>query len=193
MATTRDLLTKRRYSDISVATILADSGAAKGSFYFYFAGKDDLLAALVRDAVAGGLDAAQSWTDTPAATEPVQQLRNGAAAGARLWQQEAPVLRAIVEACGTNATLDELWRGQMELFTQAALARLDGDTEAAAWLDGRDPVPIVTSLTWLSERVYYLAATHTRPFSDEQVVIDVLADAWALALYGRRADNADPE
>ena len=76
------------------------------------------------------------------------------------------MLRAIVEACGTNATLDKLWRGQM---------------------------PIVTSLTWLSRRVYYLAATRTRPFSDEQVVIDVLADAWALALYGRRADNAHPE
>lgn len=186
MATARHMLANTRYSDISVAAILTESGAAKGSFYFYFTSKADLLAALVRDAVRDGLIAAQTWTDTATATDPVQALRDGAAAGAGMWQQHAPVLRAIVEAAGTDPTLDTFWREQMNAFAQAALARLDGDPQAAAWLDGRDPVPIVTSLTWLSERVYYLAATHTPPFDDEQVTIDVLADGWALALYGRR-------
>jgi len=191
MAATRDLLTRGRYSELSVAAILAASGTAKGSFYFYFESKEDLLEALVRDAVAAGLGAAQTWTDPSTASDPVQALRDGAAAGARLWREEAPVLRAIVEARGTDATLDEFWREQMEQFSLAALARLEGDDEAAVWLDGRDPRPVVTSLTWLGERVYYLAATQTAPFDDEQVVVDVLADMWALALYGRRS-TAEP-
>jgi len=50
-------------------------------------------------------------------------------------------------------------------------------------------VPIVMSLSWLGERVYYLAATGTAPFGDEQTVVDVLTDAWTLALYGRRGTD----
>ena len=188
----RDLLATHRYADISVAAILAESGAAKGSFYFYFASKEDLLAALVREAVAGGLGAAELWTGTATTTDPVEAVRDGVAAGAHLWRQQAPVLRAIVEASGTDSGLDALWRNQMDMFTQAALARLDGDQESAAWLAGRDPFPIVAALTWLGERVYYLAATQTPPFDTEQAVIDVLTDAWALALYGRRPEQIAP-
>jgi AcrR family transcriptional regulator len=184
MLAARGLLARRRFAEVSVAAILAESGTAKGSFYFYFADKQDLLAALVREAVAGGLGAATAWTD--ASADPVVSLRAGTAAGARLWRREAPVLRAIVEAAGTDPRLDVLWREQLGLFAEAALARLDGDEEAAAWLAGRDPRPIVTALTWLGERVYYLAATGTAPFDSEAAVVDVLTDAWALALYGRR-------
>jgi TetR/AcrR family transcriptional regulator, ethionamide resistance regulator len=185
MSATRDLLSEKRYSEVSVADILAASGTAKGSFYFYFASKEDLLEALVHEAVARGLAAAETWTDTESA-DPVEALRAGAAAGARLWRDEAPVLRAIVEARGTDPDLDAAWRGQMQEFSKAALARLEGDDDAAAWLDGRDPEAVVTALTWLGERVYYLAATGSPPFDDEEVVVDVLADLWGLALYGRR-------
>jgi len=77
----------------------------------------------------------------------------------------------------------------MDSFARTALTRLRDDQEAAAWLAGRDPVPIVMSLSWLGERVYYLAATGTAPFGDEQTVVDVLTDAWTLALYGRRGTD----
>lgn len=186
MQATRELLEAQRFADLSVAAILSASGAAKGSFYFYFASKEDLLAALVEDAVGAALDAAETWTDVDSNRDPVAALRDGTRAGARLWREHGAVLRAIVEAAGTNAALDEMWRTQMDRFTQVALRRLDGDAEAAAWLAGRDPVPIVTALTWLGERVYYLAATNTPPFTTERVVVDVLTDAWALELYGRR-------
>ena len=85
----RELLATHRYADISVAAILAESGAAKGSFYFYFASKEDLLAALVREAVAGGLGAAELWTGTAKTADPVQAVRDGVAAGAHLWRQQA--------------------------------------------------------------------------------------------------------
>jgi AcrR family transcriptional regulator len=183
----RALLSSRRFADVSVAAILDSAGVAKGSFYFYFASREDLLGALVEQAVSGGLDAATAWTSTTA--DPVDALRNGVAAGAQLWRREAPVLRAIVEAAGTDASLDALWRRQMGSFAEAALARLRDDPDARAWLAGRDPAPIVTSLSWLGERVYYLAATGTPPFEDEETVVDVLTDAWTLALYGRRGTD----
>ena len=186
MQATRELLETHRFADLSVATILSTSGAAKGSFYFYFASKEDLLAALVQEAVGAALDAAENWTVVDSDRDPIEALRAGTLAGAQLWRKHSAILRAIVEATGTDAPLDKMWRTQMDRFTQVALRRLDGDAEAAAWLVERDPLPIVTALTWLGERVYYLSATNTAPFTTERVVVDVLTDAWALALYGRR-------
>lgn len=186
MGAARSLLETHRFADLSVAKILHASGAAKGSFYFYFASKEDLLGALVEETVGFALDAAKNWTDSDDEDDPVSALRAGTIAGARLWQANAPVLRAIVEAAGTDADLDAQWRAQMDRFTQAALARIDGDEQAQAWLAGRDPVPVVTALTWLGERVYYLAATGTPPFTDQDTVVETLTDAWSLALYGSR-------
>ena len=44
---------------------------------------------------------------------------------------------------------------------------------------------MVSSLTWLSERLYYLAATGTPPFDNQDTLIDTLVHIWASALYGR--------
>ncbi|HEY1325053.1 MAG TPA: helix-turn-helix domain-containing protein, partial [Streptosporangiaceae bacterium] len=57
----RDLLAERRFDQISVADILTAADVARGSFYFYFESKHDVLAELVRRAVAAGHEAAQPW------------------------------------------------------------------------------------------------------------------------------------
>ena len=184
MDSARRLLETHRFARLSVAAILREADVARGSFYFYFSSKEDLLAALVSDAVTGGLEAAEHWTAT--ADDPTAALRRGVAAGAELWRQQAPVLRAIVEAAGTDPILDRFWRGHMDAFTHAALDRISRDPAAQVWLAGRDAVAIISALTWMGERVYYLSATNTAPFDDEHTVIEVLTDAWTLALYGTR-------
>jgi AcrR family transcriptional regulator len=185
MDSTRRLLETHRFASLSVSAILQEAGVARGSFYFYFSSKEDLLAALVSDAVSGGLEAAKHWTATT--DDPVSALRQGTAAGAALWREHAPVLRAIVEAAGTDPALDRCWRGHMDAFTRAALDRISADPAAQAWLEGRDAVAIISALTWMGERVYYLFATGTAPFENERTVVDVLTDAWTLAIYGVRA------
>jgi TetR/AcrR family transcriptional regulator, ethionamide resistance regulator len=39
-------------------------------------------------------------------------------------------------------------------------------------------------LTWLGERLYYLAASGVAPFADERVLVDTLLNAWTSTLYG---------
>ncbi|MBE1592379.1 hypothetical protein ACFPOI_17180 [Nonomuraea angiospora] len=46
---------------------------------------------------------------------------------------------------------------------------------------------VAASLTWLGERLYYLAASGVPPFDDEQVLIDILTSAWTAMLHGRPA------
>jgi hypothetical protein len=72
-----------------------------------------------------------------------------------LWQANAPVLGAIVENWHTDPRRTELWRQQMQTFTDAALNQISGDEQVLKRLEGMDIVAVVSSLTWHSERLYY--------------------------------------
>src|SRR2546423_3446051 len=103
LTATATLLADRAFSDLAVSEILAAAEVSRGTFYFYFDSKHAVLGELVRRAVAQGHDAATPWLASPA--DRVAALRSGTAAGARLWQASAPVLRAIVENWRTGPRL----------------------------------------------------------------------------------------
>lgn len=181
----RDLLQERTFDAVSVAEIIAAAEVSRASFYFYFSGKQDALAELVRRAVGGGHQAAQPWTAAPDAppADARDALRAGIEAGATLWLDNAGVLRAIVDSWGSDAQLRELWLEQMATFTAAAVARIEADPDAASRLAGVDVPALAASLTWLGERLYYLAACGVPPFDDRRVLVDALHHMWTSALY----------
>ncbi|HEX5116471.1 MAG TPA: helix-turn-helix domain-containing protein [Pseudonocardiaceae bacterium] len=183
LAATRDLLRDHRFDALSVADILAAAKVSRASFYFYFPGKQAVLAELVRDAVAQGQQAAQPWITGEA--DPIAALRSGVRDGARLWRENAGVLMAIVENWASDDDLHSLWLEQMDLFTQAAVARIQSDPHARERLRHLDVQTVAASLTWLGERLYYLAAAGVAPFDDEDVLVDTLTHAWTSVLYGQ--------
>ncbi len=185
LAATASLLADHQFADLAVSDILRAAGVSRGSFYFYFDSKQDVLAELVRRAVAQGHVAASPWLARP--PDKIAALRAGTAAGARLWQTSAPVLRAIVENWRAEPRLAELWLDQMKSFTDAALAQISADEQVLRRLGGLDIAAVVSSLTWLSERLYYLAATGIPPFDDQDTLVDTLVHIWASTLYGSTA------
>jgi AcrR family transcriptional regulator len=180
-----ELLADRTLEELSVADIIAAAGVSRASFYFYFAGKQAVLAELVRRAVGAGHDAAQPWVQAKAA--PRETLRTGIDAGAGLWLSNAPVLRAIVESWASHPQLRELWLAQMATFTDAAVTRIEADRRAdpavAARLKGVDVPALAASLTWTGERLYYLAACGVQPFQDRTILVNTLVHLWESALY----------
>jgi AcrR family transcriptional regulator len=181
LAATASLLADCQFGDLAVSDILAAAAVSRGTFYFYFDSKHDVLAELVRRAVAQGHDAARPWLAGP--PDKTAALREGITAGARLWQASAPILRAIVENWRTDPRLTELWLDQMQSFTDAALAQINSDPVALGRLSGVDIAALASSLTWLGERLYYLAATGTPPFDDQETLIATLLHIWTSALY----------
>jgi AcrR family transcriptional regulator len=182
LAATAGLLGGQRFGDLSVAEILSAAGISRGSFYFYFESKHDVLAELVRRAVGQGLEAAEPWLAGP--SDKIAALRLGVTGGARLWQANAPVLRAIVENWQSDPRLRDLWLQQMQSFTDATIAQISEDPEAMAHLAGSDVAAVASGLTWLGERLYYLAACQVPPFADEDTLIATLVHIWASTLYG---------
>ena len=190
LAATAGLLTDRQFGDLAVSDILAGAGVSRGSFYFYFDSKHDVLAELVRRAVARGHAAAAPWLAGPGGpADPADALRTGITAGAELWRQSAPVLRAIVENWRTDPRLEALWTEQMQTFTDATVAQIDADPRARQRLAGQDIPALASALTWLGERLYYLAATGTPPFDDQDTLVATLLHIWITALY---ADTSTP-
>ncbi|MGV9306188.1 TetR/AcrR family transcriptional regulator [Nonomuraea sp. NPDC003727] len=188
LTATRDLLERHRFDTLSVADILTAAEVSRASFYFYFPSKQAVLGELVREAVAQGQQAAQPWIGHE--QEPVAALRSGVSDGARLWRDNAGVLMAIVESWGSDADLRALWLAQMDLFTDAAAARIQADPRALERLGDVDVRAVAASLTWLGERLYYLAASGVPPFDDEQVLVDTLTKAWTSLLYGDDAPSS---
>jgi TetR/AcrR family transcriptional regulator, ethionamide resistance regulator len=182
LAATERLLAERSFADLAVSEILAAAGVSRGSFYFYFDSKHDVLAELVRRAVSRGHQAAAPWLAGP--QDQTAALRAGITAGAELWRASAPVLRAIVENWRTDPRLTALWLEQMQTFTDATVARLTADPAAAQRLAGQDVPALASALTWLGERLYYLAAIGTPPFDDQDTLVETLLLLWTSALAG---------
>lgn len=177
---TRRLLDDHRFDELSVADILTAAQVSRGSFYFYFASKHEVLAELVRRAVDQGHQAAQPWLAHEGEDERQQAVRHGISEGAHLWRAEAPVLRAIVENWRSDPGLTALWLQQMAGFTGATADRIAADQAACPTVD---PTALATALTWLGERLYYLAALNVPPFDDQDTLVDVLTHIWMTALY----------
>jgi AcrR family transcriptional regulator len=182
LTATASLLATTQFGDLSVQDILSAAEISRGSFYFYFDSKHDVLAELVRRAVTGGHGAAEPWLADP--SDKAAALRAAISAGARLWQANAPILRAIVENWRTDPRLTTLWLEQMQSFTDATVAQIRADSAATARLSNLDIVTVASTLTWLGERVYYLAALGTPPFDNEDALIDTLVHIWTSTLYG---------
>jgi AcrR family transcriptional regulator len=181
LAATTGLLTDHDFGDLAVSDILAAAGVSRGTFYFYFDSKHDVLAELVRRAVAQGHAAAAPWLANPA--DPAAALRAGITAGAGLWRSSAPVLRAIVENWRADPRLTALWLEQMQTFTDATVAQLSADPRVLPRLRGEDIPALASALTWLGERLYYLAATDTPPFNDQDTLVSTLLHIWTSTLY----------
>ena len=180
---TEQLLAQQRFDELSVADILRSAQVARASFYFYFESKYAVLAELVRRAVKQAQAAAQPWVEKDSES-PEHTLRQGTSQGLQLWMKHAPVLRAIVENWRSDERLAALWMEMMEGFTTAATHRIERDRATGrAPLTEVDASTLASTLTWMSERIYYLAAIGHPAFHNEQQVIDVLTDVWLSVIY----------
>lgn len=177
------LLAQQRFDELSVADILGASRVSRASFYFYFESKYAVLAELVRRAVKLARTVAQPWVEEDS-EPPEHTLRQGTSQGLQLWMKHAPVLRAIVENWRSDERLTVLWMEMMEGFTQAAMHRIERDRAAGrAPQTSLDAATMASTLTWMSERIYYLAAIGHPAFQNEQQVLDILTEVWLSVIY----------
>ncbi|GAA4566645.1 TetR/AcrR family transcriptional regulator [Planotetraspora kaengkrachanensis] len=150
-----ELLTRTGFERMTVEDIAKGAGISRGSLYFYFGSKHDVLAALVaRTMVDIVQDAARAAEDT--ATPPPQAIERALDHTERMWREHGTVMRAAVEQAAANPAVGRSWDETVEAFAAAmreVLVRAglpDGDapTDAGA---------LARTLCWMTERSYYRA------------------------------------
>ncbi|MCF3960660.1 TetR/AcrR family transcriptional regulator [Streptomyces fuscigenes] len=179
-----ELLARVGLERMTVEDIAKGAGISRGSLYFYFRSKQDVLAALVaRTMIAVREDAARAAEDT--ASPPARSVERALLRTGRMWREHGTVMRAAVENAARNEAVGRSWNETVEVFAaamrqvlvRAGLPDGDGPADAAA---------VARALCWMTERCYYLAY-------GEIGAADAIATAPSSPAAGGRGDGgSDP-
>lgn len=170
-------LSDRGAERIAVETIATAAGITRGALYFYFASKNDVLAALVQrtaDAVVAAIENA----DQTAPEDPREALRQGLDRTAEAWGEHGAVMRAAVELSPSVPLIETCWHAALaaaggatcRVLVRAGVPDEDGPHGAQA---------ISTALVLMTERYFYRAFTQGTSLTD---AARTLADIWLAVL-----------
>ncbi|WP_028984757.1 TetR/AcrR family transcriptional regulator [Sporichthya polymorpha] len=177
------LLQEATLDELRIAEILKAAKVSRGTFYFYYASKEDAFAALLDQVYARGVPAFETLFANDATRRP-PALREAIATWLNFTPADAAVFRTAIEEWPRHAAIREVHLGAQRRLA-AAVTKLIEDThrDAASSLD----VPAATlgsALVWTLERAWYEAGADAE---NPHLLLDVNAALGATiesAIYG---------
>ena len=189
LAAGRAFLEERPFREMTVGGIMVRTGLSRPAFYAYFKDRYDLVTRLLEG--VGGLLFALDWrwlSGTAEGNDAREVLAGALRAGSETFVEYGPVLRAISEAAGDDARVEEVYRGGLiERLIVAVAARISRDIEAGVTPGDLDPVQTARALVLMTER--YLLDAFGRPDGrpsrgEAEAVFETLEALWVRTLYG---------
>jgi AcrR family transcriptional regulator len=150
------LLERGGLEQMTVDAIATGAGISRGSLYFYFGSKQEVLAALV-DRTMAAIRADAALTAEDAAAPPVVAMREAVQRVERTWREHGTVMRAAVDNAAAHPAIGAAWRETVEIFARTMTGLLiragvpsgPGTADAAA---------LAHALCWMTERTFYQAS-----------------------------------
>jgi TetR/AcrR family transcriptional regulator, ethionamide resistance regulator len=173
---------------MTVEGVMVRTGLSRPAFYVYFRDRYDLVTRLLEG--VGSLLFALDWRwlsgeeDEQAREVLTDALREGS----RTFVEYGPVLRAIADAAGYDARVEQVYRyGLIERLVGAVATRISRDVEAGLSPSDLDPQETARALVLMTER--YLLDAFGRPERrpsrrESAAVFATLEEIWARTLYG---------
>lgn len=184
LTATEQLLAQRPLHELSVPDIADESGVSRSSFYFYFATKSAVLAALAESVCAELVDIWQPWFDGEGAVDE-GALRTNLEASARLWGDHRSVLTATVESWRQDPEVGAMWSSLMNLLVDQTRARIERDREAGHRVGEGSAAALAETLIWSTERTHYVGLAGIAPtLQDPESLVDALVLLWSRTLAG---------
>lgn len=158
--TAEALLQHTSFEDLTVEAIAKGAGISRGSLYFYFGNKHEVLAALVERTMRAVRATADTAQDEAAA--PDAAMDRAVRGVEQVWRDHGTVMRAAVDYSALHPVIADAWNDTVEAFARtmtqvlerAGVPEGDGPEDAAA---------LAYALCWMTERTFYRAACSPEP------------------------------
>jgi TetR/AcrR family transcriptional regulator, ethionamide resistance regulator len=195
LAAARAFLEERPFREMTVEEIMVRTGLSRPAFYAYFRDRYEVVTRLLEG--IGGLLFALDWrwlSGGEGEEEAREVLVDALRAGSRIFVEYGPVLRAIADAAGYDARVEQVYRyGLIERLVAAVASRISRDVEAGLSPTDLEAEETARALVLMTER--YLLDAFGRPERrpsrrESTAVFRALEEIWVRTLYGRRIDGA---
>ena len=189
LAAGRAFLEEHPFREMTVEGVMIRTGLSRPAFYAYFKDRYDLVTRLLEG--VGGLLFALDWrwlSGNADGNDTRKVLVDALRAGSQTFVEYGPVLRAISDAAGYDARVEEVYRGGLiERLSTAVATRIARDKEAGVTPVDLDPDQTARALVLMTER--YLLDTFGRPERhpsrrETEAVFRTLEEVWVRTLYG---------
>jgi TetR/AcrR family transcriptional regulator, ethionamide resistance regulator len=189
LAAARAFLEEHPFREMTVEGVMIRTGLSRPAFYAYFRDRYEVVTRLLEG--IGGLLFALDWrwlSGGEVGEEAREDLVDALWAGSQTFVEYGPVLRAIADAAGYDARVEQVYRyGLIERLVGAVAGRISRDVEAGLSPADLEPVETARALVLMTERYLLDAFGHPerRPSGEESVLIFLtLEGIWVRTLYG---------
>ena len=189
LAAARAFLEEHPFREMTVEGVMIRTGLSRPAFYAYFRDRYEVVTRLLEG--IGGLLFALDWrwlSGGEVGEEAREVLVDALRAGSQTFIEYGPVLRAIADAAGYDARVEQVYRyGLIERLVGAVAGRISRDVEAGLSPADLEPEETARALVLMTERYLLDAFGHPerRPSDEESVlVLRTLEGIWVRTLYG---------
>ncbi len=187
VAAVRELLGVKPFADLSVSMISERAGVARSGFYFYFDSKYDVLALIVREALAELDVLTHNFAPRDPGESPAAFAKRMVGSAAAVFATNDP----IMAACTAAQTTDKQIAAIMNDFEDMVIDKIVGVVEDEVRKGTRpisDDVPaLVRMLTATTAMTLSNDAAFVGRGTDPARAVDVLERLWLNALWGTAA------
>ena len=176
------LLRERPFRDLTVQMVMARTGLKRPAFYVHFRDRHDLALRVVDRIREQLLTVANPWFEGRGTSVELHSALEGVAA---VYVEHGPVLRALADASGSDATVEAAYRALVQRFIDATADRIRAEQVHGRVAD-IDPDETARALVWLNES-YLREALGRAPIADPSMVVDVIEHIWTSTLYSSHA------
>jgi AcrR family transcriptional regulator len=177
-----EFLWSRPFRDMTVDALMETIPISRPAFYKHFDDIHGLMAALLARLESEILEGASPWLSDDG--DPVALLYESLSAEARICYRYGPFLKAVSDATGTSARLEDEWNWFLDRFDEAASERIVADQELGL-IEEFDPGPVATALNRV-DAAMYVREFGCRPRSRPEPVVDAITRVWISSLYGHQ-------
>jgi len=177
-----EFLWSRPFRDMTVNVLMAMIPQGRTAFYKYFDDIHGVMAEMLKRLEAEILEGASAWLSDDG--DPVALLYKSLAAEVQIGYRYGPFIKAVSDAAGTNAEVEDEWNWLLDRFDDAVSERIAADQELGL-IEAFDPGPVATALNRVDAAMYIRQFGH-RPRSRPQPVVDAITRVWISTLYGQR-------